>query len=84
MNRNVFVVSAVRSAIGDFGGIFRSLAPIDLAAPVMKASVGRSGLPMDKIGKVILGNTLSPLNPNIARGAAMTCGIPPEQPGAAS
>jgi acetyl-CoA C-acetyltransferase len=80
MNRNVFVVSAVRSAIGDFGGILRSLAPIDLAAPVMKASAERSGLPMDKIGKVILGNTLSPLNPNIARGAAMTCGIPPEKP----
>jgi acetyl-CoA C-acetyltransferase len=80
MKRNVFVVSAVRSAIGDFGGIFRSLAPIDLIAPIIKASIERSGLPMDKIGKVILGNTLSPLNPNIARGVAMTCGISPEVP----
>lgn len=80
MERNVFVVSAVRSAIGDFGGIFRTLAPINLVAPVIKASIERSGLPMDKIGKVILGNTLSPLNPNIARGAAITCGIPPEVP----
>jgi len=80
MNRNVFVVSAVRSAIGDFGGIFRSLTPIHLVAPVIKASIERSGLPMDKIGKVIFGNTLSPLNPNIARGAAITCGIPPEVP----
>jgi acetyl-CoA C-acetyltransferase len=80
MGRNVFVVSAVRSAIGDFGGIFRSLSPIHLVAPVIKASIERSGLPMDKIGKVILGNTLSPLNPNIARGAAITCGIPPEVP----
>jgi len=49
-------------------------------APVIKASIERSGLPIDKIGKVILGNTLSPLNPNIARGAAMTCGIPSEVP----
>lgn len=80
MERNVFVVSAVRSAIGDFGGIFRTLAPINLVAPVIKASIERSGLPMDKIGKVILGNTLSPLNPNIARGTAITCGIPPEVP----
>lgn len=80
MDRNVFIVSAVRSAIGDFGSVFRSLAPIHLVAPVMKASIERSGLPMDKIGKVILGNTLSPLNPNIARGAAITCGIPPEVP----
>jgi acetyl-CoA C-acetyltransferase len=80
MGRNVFVVSAVRSAIGDFGGIFRSLSPIHLVAPVIRASIERSGLPMDKIGKVILGNTLSPLNPNIARGAAITCGIPSEVP----
>jgi len=80
MNRNVFIVSAVRSAIGDFGGIFRTLAPIHLVAPVIKTSVERSGLPMNKIGKVILGNTLSPLNPNIARGAGITCGIPPETP----
>ncbi len=80
MERNVFVVSAVRSPIGEFGGVFRTLAPIHLVAPVIKAAVERSGLPVDKIGKVILGNTLSPLNPNIARGAAMTCGIPPETP----
>ena len=80
MERDVFVVSAVRSAIGDFGGIFKTLAPIHLVAPVIKASIARSGLPMNKIGKVILGNTLSPLNPNIARGAAITCGIPPETP----
>ena len=66
MDRNVFVVGAVRSAIGDFGGVFRSLTPLHLMAPVIKASIERSRLPMDKIGKVILGKTLSPLNPNIA------------------
>jgi acetyl-CoA C-acetyltransferase len=80
MERNVFVVNAVRSAIGDFGGIFRSLDPIHLIAPVMRSSIERSGLSTDKIGKVILGNTLSPLNPNIARGTTITCGIPPEVP----
>lgn len=80
MERSVFIVSAVRSAIGDFGGIFKVLTPIQLVTPVMKASIDRSGLPMDKIGKVILGNTLSPLNPNITRGAAITCGISPEVP----
>lgn len=80
MNQKVFIVSAVRSAIGDFGGVFRSLAPIDLVSPVIKATIERSGLPKDRVGKVILGNTLSPLNPNIARGTAITCGIPPEVP----
>lgn len=80
MSRKVFIVAAMRSSIGDFGGIFRSLTPIDLIAPIIKTSVERSGVPKDKIGKVILGNALSPLNPNIARGASMTCNIPPEVP----
>jgi len=80
MEKDVFVVAAQRTAIGDFGGGLKSLSPIDLAVPLMKATLERSGLPMDKVGKVILGNTLAPLNPNIARGSAITCGIPPEIP----
>jgi len=80
MNRDVFVVSAVRSAIGDFGGGFKSLAPLNLISPVVKESIERSRLPIDKIGKVILGNTLAVLTANIARQAAITCGIPPETP----
>jgi acetyl-CoA C-acetyltransferase len=80
MDRDVFVVSAARSAIGEFGGAFRSLTPLELISPVINAAIERSGLPKEKVGKVILGNTLSPLNPNIARGAAITCGIPPEVP----
>lgn len=80
MNREVFIVSAARSAIGDFGSAFRSVSPIDLVTPVMKAALSNQGLPKEAVGKIILGNTLSPINPNIARGAAITCGIPPETP----
>jgi len=79
MERNVFVVSAVRSAIGDFGGIFRSLAPIHLVAPVIKASIERSGLPMDKIGKVILGNTSPHSIPILPEGLRLLW-HPPEVP----
>jgi acetyl-CoA C-acetyltransferase len=46
----------------------------------MKACMDRSGLPPEKVGKVVLGNTLSPLTPNISRCAAITCGISPEVP----
>jgi len=80
MKNEVFIVSAVRSAIGDFGGAFRPVSPIDLVAPVMEAAISKQGLPKEKVGKVILGNTLSPMTPNIARGAALSCGIPPETP----
>ncbi len=78
--RDVFIVAAKRSGIGDFGGGLRAVAPLDLAAQVIQAAVDASGLPVDKIGKVILGNTLAPLTPNIARAAAMSCRIPAERP----
>ncbi|MBN2124949.1 MAG: thiolase family protein [Deltaproteobacteria bacterium] len=80
MERDVYIVSAVRSAIGDFGGSFRSLSAIDLVSPLIEAAVSRAGIAKEAIGKVILGNTLSPMNPNIARGAAITCGIPARIP----
>jgi len=80
MTQKVFIISALRSPIGDFGGIFKSLSPVELILPVIRAAVERSGLSMDQIGKVILGNTLSPLNPNIARVSAMNSGIRAETP----
>lgn len=80
MDRGVYLVSAARSAIGDFGGGFKPLSAIELVAPVIEAAVARAGIPKEAIGKVILGNTLSPLTPNTARGAAVTCGIPPQTP----
>jgi acetyl-CoA C-acetyltransferase len=80
MDQEIYIVSAQRSAIGDFGGAFRSLSATDLAVPVMKTALCKSGLPPDKVGKVILGNTLSPLNPNIARAVAILAGLPGETP----
>ncbi|MGB9630273.1 MAG: thiolase family protein, partial [Thermodesulfobacteriota bacterium] len=80
MNQKIFIVSALRSPIGDFGGVFKSLSPVELIVAVIRASVERSGLNIDRIGKVILGNTLSPLDPNIARVAAIKSGIRPEVP----
>ncbi len=80
MNEEVFVVSAMRSPIGDFGGHLKSLSAMDLVVPVIQETIRSSGLSTKQIGKVILGNTLSPLDPNIARGAAITCGIPAQTP----
>ena len=80
MKKEVFIVSAFRSAIGDFGGVFRPVSPLELVVPVMDAAITNAGIPKERVGKVVLGNTLSPMTPNIARGAAVTCGIPPETP----
>jgi len=80
MARQVFVVSAVRTAIGNFGGVFKSINANGLAVPVMKAALERSRLAYDSVGKVIFGNTLAPLSPNMARSAAVSAGIHPDTP----
>jgi acetyl-CoA C-acetyltransferase len=80
MLKHVFVVSAVRTPIGAFGGAFKSMNARELVVPAMKGALERSGLPQDALGKVILGNTLAPLSPNIARSAAISAGIRPDTP----
>ncbi|MGD8562424.1 MAG: thiolase family protein [Desulfarculaceae bacterium] len=76
----VYIVSAQRTAIADFGGAFRGLTAVDLISQLIPAALSNSGLSPDRVGKVILGNTLSPQNPNIARCGAISSGIPPQTP----
>jgi acetyl-CoA C-acetyltransferase len=78
--KKVFIVGAARTAIGDFGGVFRPVSAVDLMVPTMKAAISRASLTEQQIGKVILGNTLSPLDPNIARIASIASGIPKDVP----
>ena len=75
--RDVYIVSAVRSAIGRFGGAFQKHSPVDLAAPVMEAAVDRAGAPKEAIDLVIFGNVLRAGHGQlIPRQAAIEAGIP--------
>ena len=56
--RDVYIASAVRSAIGTFGGAFKSLSPVQIAAPVMEAAVERAGLGKDALDFCVFGNVL--------------------------
>ena len=56
--RDVYIASAVRSAIGTFGGAFVTLTPAQLAAPVMAAAVERAGLQKDDLDFCVFGNVL--------------------------
>ncbi len=56
--REVYIVSAVRSAIGRFGGALKDHAPADLAAPVMKAALERAQVEGAALDLVIFGNVL--------------------------
>ena len=80
MAREVVVLSAVRSAIGGFGGSLSSMEPHELAAQVMKEAVARSSVNPDDINYVTVGNCI-PTDARyayVARVAAIQAGLPVE------
>jgi acetyl-CoA C-acetyltransferase len=54
----VFIVSAVRTPIGKYGGGLASVPPCDLAAKVVREAVSRSGVEPDAVGHVVFGNVI--------------------------
>lgn len=75
----VYLVSARRSAIGRFGGGFKSLAPADLALPVAEAVVPAAVKPA--IHQVILGQVLQAASGmNVARQVGLRLGVPQTSP----
>lgn len=77
MSRDVVVLSAVRSAIGTFGGSLSSLEPADLAGQVMKEAVQRSSVDPAQINYVTVGNTIPTESrfPYVARVASIQAGL---------
>lgn len=78
MAREVVVLSAVRSAIGGFGGSLSSLEPAELAGTVMKEAVSRSGVDPKQINYVTVGNCIPTESrfPYVARVASIQAGLP--------
>ena len=79
-NREVVVLSAVRSAIGGFGGSLSGMEPADLAGLVMKEAVGRAGVDPQQINYVTVGNCI-PTEARyayVARLASIQAGLPME------
>ena len=58
MTREVVVLSAVRSAIGGFGGSLSTMEPAELAGLVMKEAIVRSGVDAQLIGNAVVGNCI--------------------------
>jgi len=78
--REVVVLSAVRTAVGKFGGALKDLAPSELAATVTRESVQRSGLSPTEIAHVVFGNVIhtDAKDMYLARVAALRGGLPVE------
>ncbi|CAG9621610.1 acetyl-CoA C-acetyltransferase [Sutcliffiella rhizosphaerae] len=78
-NKEVVIVSAVRTAIGSFGGAFKDVSAPQLGAAVIKKALEKAGLSPDSVDEVIMGNVLQAgLGQNPARQAAIAAGIPHE------
>ena len=81
-DRDVFVVSAVRTAIGTFGGSLKDVPPSALATTAIKAAIERAAVPADQVGHVVMGTVIptEPRDAYLSRVAAMDAGIPKETP----
>ncbi len=55
---DIFILAAQRSAIGSYGGSLKDTAPIDLAIPVAKDAIAKSGVPADAIGHAVYGHVI--------------------------
>ncbi|MDZ5649619.1 beta-ketothiolase BktB [Nitrospirillum sp. BR 11828] len=78
----VYIVSGVRTAIGDFGGALKDLTPGDLAAKVARAALDRAGVAHDAVGHVVFGQVIptEPRDAYLARVAGIGAGVPVEVP----
>ncbi len=81
--REAWIIDAVRTPIGRYGGALASVRPDDLAAIVLRAVVARTGLDGALVEDVILGcaNQAGEDNRNVARMAALLAGLPVEVAG---
>ena len=78
----VYIVSAVRTAIGTFGGSLKDVAPSQLASSVTAEALRRAGVAPAEVGHVVFGQVIQtePRDCYIARVAAVEGGIPVETP----
>ncbi|HEV2495652.1 MAG TPA: thiolase family protein [Terriglobia bacterium] len=79
--RGVFILSAVRTPIGKYGGTLRGFTAPDLGVIAARAALQRSGVAGDELGEVIFGHARQAGNgPNPARQIAVRAGVPERVP----
>ncbi len=81
--QDAFIVDALRTPIGRYGGALAHARPDDLAAHVIAHAVERNGIDPETVDDVVLGNAngAGEENRNVARMAALLAGLPVETPG---
>jgi acetyl-CoA C-acetyltransferase len=77
----VYILSAVRTPIGKFGGTLASLTAADMGVVAAKAAMERAGVEPSQVDEAIFGNARQAGGgPNPARQISVRSGVPPEVP----
>ena len=82
MSREVVFVSAVRTAIGTFGGSLKDFAPSELGAQVVRESLRRANVSGEEVGHVVFGHVVNtePKDMYLSRVAAIDGGCSQDTP----
>ncbi|MFO1315806.1 MAG: acetyl-CoA C-acyltransferase family protein [Burkholderiales bacterium] len=77
-NREVVILSGVRTAIGDYGGSLKDIPPSDLGARVVREAVARAKIDPKDVGQCVIGNVIhtEPRDMYISRLCAVNGGLP--------
>jgi len=77
-NREVVILSGVRTAIGDYGGSLKDMPPHELAAKVVRESMARAKADPQDVGQCVIGNVVhtEPRDMYISRLACVNGGLP--------
>ena len=81
MSKEVYIVSAVRTPMGSFGGALSTVPAPQLGATAIKGALNKAGIAADKVEEVFIGNVLQAnLGQAPARQAAIFAGITNDVP----
>jgi len=79
--REVVIVSAARTAVGNFGGGLANLSAVEIGIVAAKEAIVRAGISPELVNEVIVGNVLSAgLGQNVARQIGILSGVPETSP----
>ena len=80
-NKEVYIVSAVRTPLGSFGGMFANVSATELGSAAIKGALEKGNLDPKNVDEVFMGNVCSAnLGQAPARQAALAAGIPNTAP----
>lgn len=79
--KEIVIVSAVRTPVGSFGGVFKNVSAVDLGVTAVKEAIRQAGISPEEVDEVYMGCILQAgLGQGVARQVSVNAGIPVSVP----